>query len=474
MKALDFKIEKRVPGALARAGQITTPHGVINTPSFVVVGTKATVKSVTPEQLITNGVQVTLANTYHLYLQPGDELVRDAGGLHKFMNWHGPMMTDSGGFQIFSLGVAYGKEISKVVSITDPSLLIPERSSAEDGVPRLATIGNDGVSFRSHIDGSLHYITPEKSIQIQHNLGADIIFAFDECTSPTENERYQDEALSRTHAWAKRSLEEHIKLEEEKTRIAEKFFLSHALPNSDQSYSGQNASDKKETFSQAEFLEASNQMLPHDSHSSLGDVTESNLAHVAGSTDSQLPQALFGIVQGGRSEELRKKSAKIIGDMDFDGFGIGGSFAKEDMSTAVKWVNEILPEGKPRHLLGIGEPEDLFMGVENGVDLFDCVAPTRIARNGSLYTKTGKINIFNAKFIKDFNNIDEGCECYTCKSYTRAYLSHLFRAKEMLAATLASIHNIYFINKLVADMRQAILEDRFFEFKEEFLNKYVQ
>ena len=432
MKALDFKIEKKVPGHLARAGQITTPHGVINTPSFVVVGTKATVKSITPEQLINNRVQVTLANTYHLYLQPGDELVREAGGLHKFMNWYGPMMTDSGGFQVFSLGVAYGKEISKVVSITDPSLLIPERSSVEDGVPRLATIGNDGVSFRSHIDGSLHYITPEKSIQIQHNLGADIIFAFDECTSPTENLRYQDEALSRTHAWAKRSLEEHKK------------------------------------------LEVAKQMLSYDSHSSLGDVTESNLAHVTERTFPQreYPQALFGIVQGGRSEELRKKSAKIIGEMDFDGFGIGGSFAKEDMSTAVKWVNEILPEEKPRHLLGIGEPEDLFMGVENGVDLFDCVAPTRIARNGSLYTKTGKINIFNAKFIKDYNNIDEGCECYTCKGYTRAYLSHLFRAKEMLAATLASVHNIYFINKLVADMRKAILEDRFFEFKEEFLNKY--
>jgi tRNA-guanine transglycosylase len=221
------------------------------------------------------------------------------------------------------------------------------------------------------------------------------------------------------------------------TLADEKFFLSHAQPNFNQSYSGQNASDKKEAFPQQE-----------------------------------LPQALFGIVQGGRSEELRKKSAKVIGKMDFDGFGIGGSFAKEDMSTAVKWVNEILPEEKPRHLLGIGEPEDLFMGVENGVDLFDCVAPTRIARNGSLYTKTGKINIFNAKFIKDFNNVDGGCKCYTCKSYTRAYLSHLFRAKEMLAATLASIHNIYFINKLVSDMRQAILEDRFFEFKEEFLNKY--
>lgn len=402
MKAIEFKIEKKIPNSLGRAGVIVTPHGEIKTPSFVVVGTKATVKSLTPTQLIDEKIQVVLANTYHLYLQPGDELIKEAGGLHKFMNWKGPMMTDSGGFQVFSLGVAYGKEISKVVSITDPSLLIPERSSVDDGVPRLATIGNDGVSFRSHIDGSLHYITPEKSIEIQHNLGADIIFAFDECTSPSEDLRYQEEALLRTHAWARRSLERHIELEK----------------------------DKKE-----------------------------------------FPQALFGIVQGGRIEDLRKKSAKIIGAMDFDGFGIGGSFAKEDMSTAVKWVNEELPEDKPRHLLGIGEPEDLFMGVENGVDLFDCVAPTRIARNGSLYTKFGKINILNAKYVKDFSKIDD-CDCYTCKNYTKAYISHLFRAKEMLAATLASIHNIYFIHTLVSDMREAILNDTFIEFKENFLKSY--
>jgi len=405
MNSFNFKIEKKIPNFLGRAGVLSTPHGDILTPSFVVVGTKGTVKALTPEQTKDLGAQVVLANTYHLYLQPGDELVLEAGGLHKFMNWAGPMMTDSGGFQVFSLGVAYGKEISKVVSITDPSLLISERSSVDDGVPRLATIGNDGVSFRSHLDGSLHYITPEKSIEIQHNLGADIIFAFDECTSPTENERYQEEALSRTHAWAKRSLEEHKKRE---------LIKSH----------------------------------------------------------NTLPQALFGIVQGGRSETLRKKSAEVIGAMDFDGFGIGGSFAKEDMSTAVKWVNEVLPEEKPRHLLGIGEPEDLFMGVENGVDLFDCVVPTRIARNGSLFSPNGKINILNAKFVKDFNKIDEGCECYTCKNYTRAYLSHLFRAKEMLGATLASIHNEFFINKLVFEMRQSIIDNNFFKFKKEFLEKY--
>ncbi len=421
MKAINFKIEKKLEGHFGRAGVLSTPHGDIETPSFVVVGTKATVKSLTPEQLKELGTPVVLANTYHLYLQPGDELVRDAGGLHKFMNWQGPMMTDSGGFQVFSLGVAYGKELSKVVSVTDPNLLIPERSTAEDGVPRLATIGNDGVSFRSHIDGSLHYITPEKSIEIQHNLGADIIFAFDECTSPTENDRYQDEALSRTHAWAKRSLIEHKKREGVK-----------------------------------------------------------DIAHE--------PQALFGIVQGGRSEELRRKSAKIISEIKiedgtdpvtgetrftgFDGFGIGGSFAKEDMSSAVKWVNEELPEEKPRHLLGIGEPEDLFSGVENGVDLFDCVGPTRIARNGTLFTNSGKINITNAKFVKDFSPIDEGCQCYTCQNYTRAYLAHLFRAKEMEAATLASIHNVYFITNLVKKMRGAILDGNFMEYKKDFLSKY--
>ena len=413
MKVFNFKIEKKLPNALGRAGVITTPHGVIETPSFVVVGTKGTVKSLTPEQLKELGTPVVLANTYHLYLQPGDELIRDVGGLHKFMNWQGPMMTDSGGFQVFSLGVAYGKELSKVVSVTDPSLLIPERSTAEDGVPRLATIGNDGVSFRSHIDGSLHYITPEKSIEIQHNLGADIIFAFDECTSPTESDRYQDEALSRTHAWAKRSLVEHKKREEEKIKAKDNYKNS-----------------------------------------------------------SLLPQALFGIVQGGRSEELRKKSAKIIGEMDFDGFGIGGSFAKEDMSSAVKWVNEELPENKPRHLLGIGEPEDLFMGVENGVDLFDCVLPTRLGRNGTIYTKYGKISITNTKYRDDFTPIEDDCECYTCKSYTRAYIAHLFHGKEMLAGTLASIHNVYFLNKLVSDMRQAILDDKFFEFKKQFLEIY--
>ena len=404
MSAIKFKIEKRLKGKLGRAGVLETPNGSIQTPAFVVVGTKATVKALTPEQVKDVGTQVVLANTYHLYLQPGDELIKQSGGLCKFMNWQGPTMTDSGGFQVFSLGAAYGKEISKVVKITGPSLMIPERFDDSDA-PRLAKIGQDGVSFKSHLDGSVHYITPEKSIQIQHNLGADIIFAFDECTSPVENIRYQTEALERTHRWAKRSLEEHIRLNRE-NKIA-----------------------------------------------------------------------LFGIVQGGREEDLRKKSAEVLSEMEvngegFDGFGIGGSFAKEDMSTAVKWVNEILPEEKPRHLLGIGEPEDLFMSIENGVDLFDCVAPTRIARNGSLYTMSGNINILNAKFISDFSKVDENCHCYTCQNYTKAYIAHLFRGKEILANTLASIHNLYFIVNLVKNIRQSILDDNFEEFKESFLGKY--
>lgn len=441
MKKFNFKIEKKIPDFLGRAGVLSTPHGDILTPSFVPVGTKATVKAMTPEMLVDLGAQVVLANTYHLYLQPGDDLISEAGGLGRFMNWHGPTMTDSGGFQVFSLGAAYGKEISKVVKPADPSVQIPERSSADDGVPRLATIGNDGVSFRSHIDGSFHYITPEKSIQIQQNLGADIIFAFDECTSPAETDRYQEEALSRTHAWAKRSLDEHKKLEGEKLNFVP-LLTEEGVGGGDLN-------------------------LDHP----LG---LSATPPRKGGDEPKFPQALFGIVQGGRSEKLRKQSADIIGAMDFDGFGIGGSFAKEDMSTAVKWVNEVLPEEKPRHLLGIGEPEDLFMGVENGVDLFDCVAPTRIARNGTLYTRNGKINMMNAKFVKDFTPIEDGCACYTCTHYTRAYVSHLYRSKEMLAGTLGSIHNVYFINKLVMDMRNAILNDTFFDFKEEFLKGYLK
>lgn len=397
--SLKFNIKKKLDGTLARAGVLETPHGKIETPAFVTVGTKATVKALTPEQVSDLGAQVVLANTYHLYLQPGDEIIKKAGGLHKFMNWHGPTMTDSGGFQAFSLGVAFGSGVSKVATADKKN--VTRCGEEGEGIGcSMAKIDEDGVTFKSHIDGSEHKFTPEKSIQIQHNIGADMIFAFDECTSPQADYDYQREAMDRTHRWAERSLKEHKKL------------------------------NKDEKIS------------------------------------------LLGIVQGGRFEDLRKESAEVISKMDFDGFGIGGSFNKEDMNTAVGWVNKILPEDKPRHLLGIGEPEDLFGGIENGVDLFDCVAPTRIARNGTLHTQDGKINILNAKFKDDIEPIDNGCECYTCKNYTRAYLSHLFRAKEIQANTLASIHNLYFIVNLVKKIRQSILDGNFEEFKKEFLGKY--
>lgn len=398
MKKFSFEIEKELPNSLARVGIIHTAHGDIKTPAFVAVGTKGTVKSLTPEQVVESGVQTIIANTYHLYLEPGDEKIKQMGGLHKAMNWSGPLMTDSGGFQVFSLGVAYGKGISKVSkSKNEEELLLPDLNEEER--PKIAKIDPNGVMFRSHSDGSAHYFTPEKSIDIQHNLGADIIFAFDECTAPNESLHYQKEALERTHRWAKQSLDYHKSKENHKT------------------------------------------------------------------------QALFGIVQGGRDEKLRKESAEFIGSLDFDGFGIGGSFEKEDMDKAVEWVNSILPKEKPRHLLGIGEPLDLFMAVEKGCDLFDCVAPTRIARNGGVYTKNGKINLLNEKFRTDLNSLDE-CECYACKNFSKSYIAHLFHAKEILGATLVSIHNLYFISNMVSKMRETMLSGEFEAYKEDFLEKY--
>ena len=407
MSAITFTIEKKLEGTLGRAGTLETKHGVIKTPAFVTVGTKAAVKALVPDQVAGTGAQVVLSNTYHLYLQPGHERIEKAGGLGKFMNWSGPTMTDSGGFQVFSLGSAYGKGIGKLLKPSTEPIL---SAAPEDAKPKLVEIDHDGAMFRSHLDGSAHYFTPEKSIEIQHAIGADMIFAFDECTSPMEPFAYQRQALDRTHRWGKRSLEYHLKAD--------------------------------------------------------------NGTHCK-------KQALFGIVQGGRHEELRKESAEKTAAMEvdgrgFDGFGIGGSFAKEDMSTAVRWVNEILPEEKPRHLLGIGEPEDLFMAVENGCDLFDCTGPTRLGRTGTIYTKRGKIHLHNKEFRDDFGVPDKDCHCYTCKNYTRAYLSHLFHAKEMEAGTLASIHNIHFIVKLVDDMRAGILDGTFDEVRQKFLAEYVQ
>ncbi len=389
MSSIKFKIIKKLKGALARAGVLNTRHGDILTPAFVTVGTKGTVKSLSPEQVASLGAQVVLANTYHLYLQPGDKIVKKAGGIHKFMNWKGPAMTDSGGFQVFSLGDAMITNASKIVSgkLSGNKFLKVQKQK------KLAEIDENGVKFTSQIDGSSHYFTPEKSIKIQHNIGADIIFAFDECVSSQASYEYQIKATERTHKWAKQCIDYHKKSKNSKT------------------------------------------------------------------------QALFGIVQGGKFRDLRKKSAKIISSMPFDGFGIGGSFIKEDIDAFVGLVNKILPEAKPRHLLGIGEPIDLFGAIEQGVDLFDCVAPTRMARNGTLYTKKGKINIFNAKFKQDFKSIEKDCNCYTCKNYTKGYIAHLFRAKEIFAATLSSIHNLYFIINLVSQIRESILNNNFYKFK---------
>ena len=399
MNPINFQVAKTT-GRLARAGVLTTPHGEILTPTLTAVGTKGTVKALTPEQLRAVGVQAVLANTYHLYLEPGDEQVAAAGGLHQFMNWAGPIYTDSGGFQVFSLGAAYGEGgVSKFAATGEQNA----KTMAEEGVVKLARIDDDGVTFKSHLDGSEHRLTPEKSITIQHNLKADVIFAFDECTSPQADYRYQVEALERTHAWAKRSLAYH------------------------------------QASSQAE------------------------------------EQGLFGIIQGGRFEDLRRQSAETLGAMTgLAGFGIGGSFSKADLGTSIEIVNEILPQDKPRHLLGIGEPEDLLAGVAAGIDTFDCVAPTRMARNGTLYTRQGKINIFNNRYRSALRPIEEECDCYTCRHYTQAYLAHLFRSKEMLAATLASIHNLRFIVRLLEEIRQAILDNNFSTFQTAFLTDYCR
>ncbi len=390
MSSFSFSIEKKT-GALARAGIIRTPHGDIETPAFIAVGTKATVKSLTPELIRTTGAQAVLANTYHLYLEPGEDVVAEGGGLARFMGWEGPTFTDSGGFQVFSLGAGYGKGGAN-------KFKAKIGRGKEDMHEKLAVVDEEGVTFRSHIDGSEHRFTPERSMDIQHALGADIIFAFDECASPDAPHDYQRVAMERTHRWAERSLAQH--------------------------------------------------------------------------RSNRSPQALFGIVQGGRHEDLRSESARIIGGMDFDGFGIGGSFSKEDLGKPLEVVNRILPEEKPRHLLGIGEPEDMLIAIGSGIDTFDCVAPTRIARTGCIYTNAGKVNLLNASYTRDFSRPDEACACYTCARFTKAYLAHLFRTDEMLGATLASVHNLSFIISVAAGARAAILEGRFDAYREAFLRKY--
>lgn len=351
----------------ARAGIFNTPHGVIQTPIFAPVGTQATVKAVTPAQLRDLGASLVLSNTYHLYLRPGAELVAEMGGLHEFMQWPRPMLTDSGGFQVFSLS-------------------------------EMRKIDEDGVTFKSHIDGSSHRFTPESSIQIQELLGADIIMAFDECATPYERATIE-KAMRRTHQWAERCLKAHKRSD----------------------------------------------------------------------------QALFGIVQGGVFADLREQSASYISSLGFPGHAIGGlsvGETKQEMNAMLEVMDKILPEDKPRYLMGVGSPEDLINGIRRGVDIFDCVLPTRLARHAAAMTRTGRLNLMNAVFAHDKGPIEADCPCYTCQTFTRAYIRHLIVAKEMLAATLISIHNLTVLLRLVQDARQAILEQRFEPFADEFLAAY--
>lgn len=396
-----MKFEETHKDGMARAGVIETAHGNIETPAFIPVGTKATVKGVHPHEVKDLGAQVVLANTYHLFLQPGDDLVKKHGGLHKFMNWNGPIVTDSGGFQVFSLGAGFDKSVSKLGEKKEVKSRTPavfdEAILNEHG--KLAIVDDEGVSFTSHIDGTLYRFTPERSVEIQHNLGADIFFAFDECTSPDAPYEYQKEAMNRTHRWAERSLYAHR----------------------------QNLNSK---------------------------------------------QAIFGIVQGGRHTDLREESSKKLGEMNFDGYGIGGSFSKEDLGPALEAGLKHLPNDKSRHLLGIGEPADMFEGVARGIDTFDCVAATRLARNGTAYTLDGPIDLRKEPFKEDMDPIEKDLSDSPAAPYTRAYLAHLFRAKEMLGGMIVSQHNLYFILKLVDDMRGAIKEGRFEEFRKEFCDRY--
>lgn len=387
-----------------RAGILHTPHGDIETPIFIPVATKANVKTVLPTQIKDLGAQAVLANAYHLYLRPGADLVDEAGGLAKFMSWEGPTFTDSGGFQVMSLGSGYQKVLSQEFSGTAQN-----DQQVKNGKERLAHVDDDGVTFRSHLDGSKHRFSPEVSMQVQHQLGADIIFAFDELTSLLNTRAYQEKALERTRRWAERCLLEHQRLTKER---------SHR---------------------------------PY--------------------------QMLYGVIQGANHEDLRRKASRDLGSMhmngqSFDGFGLGGALEKERLQEICAWMCEELPQDKPRHLLGLSEPDDLFAGVEAGADTFDCVNPSRLGRNASLYTPDGRVNMRNAKFKRDFSPVVSGCQCHTCKHFTKAYLHHLFRSHELLAFTLATIHNEYFIINLTKQIRASILDGTYAEFKAETLGRF--
>lgn len=356
----------------ARIGKLHTPHGTIDTPIFMPVGTLATVKAMSPEELVELGSQIILSNTYHLWLRPGHDIVKEAGGLHKFMNWDKPILTDSGGFQVFSLS---------------------DRRTIEEA----------GVHFRSHLDGSKLFLSPERAMEIQHALGSDIMMAFDECPPYPASHEYVKHSIERTSRWAERCLTFHKDSGQDKT------------------------------------------------------------------------QALFGIIQGGEYQDLRRQSARDLVAMDFPGYAIGGLSVGEPKDIMYRVLEEtipLLPEDKPRYLMGVGSPDALIEGVMRGVDMFDCVLPTRIARNGTCFTSSGRLVVKNKKFERDFGPLDPECDCYTCKNYSRAYIRHLFKADEILGLRLTSYHNLYFLLKLMRDVRTAILNDNLLEFKEAFFEAY--
>lgn len=366
-----FHFDLHATSGAARAGVFHTPHGTVPTPVFAPVGTQATVKAVTPRDLRTLGASLILSNTYHLYMRPGDKLIAEMGGLHRFMGWDGAILTDSGGFQVFSLGA-------------------------------LRMVDDEGVTFRSHLDGSTHRFTPEKSIQIQHHLGADIIMCFDECPPPLDREVVQA-ACERTHAWAKRCVEEHQRS---------------------------------------------------------GDSTR---------------QALFGIVQGGIFPDLRAWSARTLTQLNFPGYAVGGlavGETKTQMLTTLEQTVPLLPADRPRYLMGVGSPEDLVTGVARGIDIFDCVLPTRVARNGSALTRRGRINMRNLQYASDSAPLEEGCQCYACLNFSKAYIRHLVKANEILGHHLLTLHNLHLLITLMREMRAAIINDTFNQYAADFLANY--
>lgn len=369
MTAVRYELIKKCKQTGARLGRVHTPHGSFDTPVFMPVGTQATVKTMSPDELKNVGAQIILSNTYHLYMRPGPDIVKESGGLHKFMNWDSSILTDSGGFQIFSLS-------------------------------NLRDIHEEGVTFRSHIDGSKHFITPEKAIEIQNNLGADIIMCFDECVSYPAEFDYVKRSVERTTRWAKRCKAAHQNTEK---------------------------------------------------------------------------QSLFGIVQGGTYKELREKSAHEIMEIGFPGYAIGGLSVgepAEEMYAMLECTTPLLPEGKPRYLMGVGSPDYLIEGAIRGIDMFDCVLPTRIGRNGTVMTSSGRIIVRDAKYARDYSSLDPECDCYTCKNFSRAYIRHLLKCNEILGMRLTTLHNIKFLLDLMKNIRQAIIEDKLGDFRKKFFNSY--